>query len=144
MRFPCERIVKELADSCPNSYHIGLYIYCRGFESEVVERKYYCKEEAEEIYQKKDLELHNHPPSKQQDSTNAPLKDRNGNFILIHGTAPGKGIPMDTKMAKDFCINFTMNRNEKKEVNIPDVFDSIISSEEFENQKCKGIKKVKL
>ena len=58
MRFPCERIVKELADTCPNSYHIGLYIYCRGYDNEVSERKFYSKAEAEEIYQKKDLELH--------------------------------------------------------------------------------------
>ena len=37
-----------------------------------------------------------------------------------------------------------MNRNANKEVDIPEIFDSIVSTEEFENQKSKAIKKVKL
>lgn len=54
-RFPGERMVKELADSCPNSYHIGLFIYCRGLETNVLERTWYSRREAEEIYKKKNL-----------------------------------------------------------------------------------------
>ena len=64
--------------------------------------------------------------------------------MLIHGAAPGSGIPFDTAMAKDFCLTFTMNRNAKREVMIPEVFDSITSNDEFNTQKCKDIKKVRL
>ena len=49
-RFHGERIMKELADSCPNSYHIGLFIYCRGFEKLPEEKTLFSLAEAEEAF----------------------------------------------------------------------------------------------
>ena len=54
-RFHGERMVKELADSCPNSYHIGLFIYCRGFEKAVEEKKFFSKAEAMDAFESNDL-----------------------------------------------------------------------------------------
>ena len=52
-RFKGEAMIKKLARDCPNSYHVGLFIYCRGLEKEVTERKFYSKEDAKQIFEEK-------------------------------------------------------------------------------------------
>ena len=143
-RFHGERIMKELAYSCPNSYHIGLFIYCRGFEKLPEEKTLFSRAEAEEAFESKDPSKFTTLPEMQPDQKSTESRDVNGNYVLIHGAAPGSGIPADTAMAKDFCLTFTLNRNAKKEVLIPEVFDSITSNEEFDTLKCKDIKKMRL
>ena len=53
-RFHCEKMMKDLANSCPNSYHIGLFIYCRGFEKVHTEKTFFSKTEAQEAFKLND------------------------------------------------------------------------------------------
>ena len=88
-RFHGERMIKELADQCPNSYHIGLFIYCRGFEKYPDHKTLFSLAEAKEAFESQDLYKFDDYPEKQPKLEDKSLLSQNSNYVLIHGAAPG-------------------------------------------------------